>query len=231
MKTIQQERTKYFNHSLLERRSVCQDNTGPYRVYSIEGKAYPSITSVLSIASDKDGIEKWKKSIGEDAAKKITDSAIRRGVKLHTLFENYLLNLKYFSVGQMPDTMALFHQIRPFIDENVDQVLGVELPLYSHKLRVAGTCDLIFKSQGKVYVLDFKTSTHHKKEDFIKNYHLQASSYCCMVEEMYDIDVEGYIILIATETNSFQKFQGTVSNNYSELLAVIDKFYQKSSGK
>lgn len=201
-----------------------QNNDGPFRVYSTGRNTYPSITSVLSIASDKEGIEKWKQSIGEEAARKITQASINRGVRLHTLFENYLLNYSFFDVGQMPSTMALFHQVRPFIDENVEKVLGVELPLYSDMLEVAGTCDLVYRQGDSVIVLDFKTSTYHKKEDYVKNYHLQAASYCIMVEELYNIPVERYIILIATETNTFQLFEGKASDRIVELKQAIKKF-------
>ena len=56
-----------------------------------EGNKYPSITSVLS-DRNKDGIVKWRQSVGSDVANQIMRSAASRGTALHTLVENYLNN-------------------------------------------------------------------------------------------------------------------------------------------
>ena len=56
-----------------------------------EGNKYPSITTVLS-DRNKDGIVKWRQSVGNDVANQIMRSAASRGTALHTLVENYLNN-------------------------------------------------------------------------------------------------------------------------------------------
>ena len=38
------------------------------RFYTIDGKNYPSITTVLGVQK-KEGLERWRKSVGEEAAK------------------------------------------------------------------------------------------------------------------------------------------------------------------
>ena len=62
-----------------------------FRFYEIDGKAYPSITTVLSIRS-KEGLQKWRDSIGEKVANWEMNRAARRGKATHTLVEQYIKN-------------------------------------------------------------------------------------------------------------------------------------------
>ena len=50
-----------------------------FRYYSVDGKSYPFVTSVLSILS-KDGIRAWRDSIGHDVADFETRRAATRGI-------------------------------------------------------------------------------------------------------------------------------------------------------
>ena len=56
-----------------------------------EGKKYPSITTVLS-GRNKEGIVRWRESVGNDVANQIMISAAKRGSAVHQLVEDYLNN-------------------------------------------------------------------------------------------------------------------------------------------
>ena len=56
-----------------------------------EGKKYPSITTVLS-GRNKEGIVRWRESVGNDVANQIMRSAAKRGTAVHQLVEDYLNN-------------------------------------------------------------------------------------------------------------------------------------------
>ena len=60
-----------------------------HRFYEIDGKNYPSITTVLNIRK-KDGLAEWRKNVGEGAANWEMARAARRGKATHTLIEQYL---------------------------------------------------------------------------------------------------------------------------------------------
>jgi hypothetical protein len=62
-----------------------------FRFYDIDGKAYPSVTTVLGIRS-KEGLQKWRDSIGEKVANWEMNRAARRGKATHLLVEQYLKN-------------------------------------------------------------------------------------------------------------------------------------------
>ena len=63
-----------------------------YEVTSEDGNVigvFPSITTVLGETSDKSGLEKWKKRVGEAEAKRIGELSMNRGTVMHRLVELY----------------------------------------------------------------------------------------------------------------------------------------------
>ena len=136
--------------------------------YTPSGKAYPSVTTVLG-SMNKDAIDAWRKRVGEEEANKISGKASRRGEALHLACEKYLLNemsdLKIRNM--MPNIKELFFQLRPELDKNIGTIYAVEQPLYSDKLKIAGRVDCIAKWDGKISIIDFKTSS---KEYFSFNF-------------------------------------------------------------
>ena len=56
-----------------------------------DGSAYPSITTILSL-QDKPGLKKWRESVGEKEAKRISQESMRIGTAVHQMCEFYLCN-------------------------------------------------------------------------------------------------------------------------------------------
>ena len=56
-----------------------------------DGKAYPSITTVLSILTRK-AIMEWRKRVGEEEANKISRQAAGRGTDVHAIIEKAVQN-------------------------------------------------------------------------------------------------------------------------------------------
>lgn len=83
----------------------------------------------------------------------------------------------------MPVNIATFAQIRPILDEHVTKIYGLEVPLYSDKLRVAGRVDCLAEWDGELAIIDFKTSKREKKREDIGGYFTQASVYSFMTYE------------------------------------------------
>lgn len=161
-----------------------------------DGNLFPSVTTVMSIMG-KDAILAWRKRVGAEEANRISSKAARRGTKMHTVCENYLGNKELGNV--MPDTMALFKQIQPMIDEYVDNVYAIEAPLYSEHLKVGGRVDCVAEFDGKPAIIDFKTSSRVKTEDNIQNYFMQCAAYAVMFEERTGISIPRIAIIMAVE--------------------------------
>lgn len=173
------------------------------------GESYPSVTTVLG-AMDPDkkaGLKRWEDNIGKEEADKITKAAAKRGSLMHNMCENYLLN-KPIPEDDHPFNLnkEMFLSLKPIIDKNVDEVYGVEFPLYSHRLKTAGMCDFFCLWEGKKTILDFKTSGRQKKEEWIQNYFTQETVYAMCLWETYNIKVDQIITLIAVEHDRPQIF-------------------------
>lgn len=165
------------------------------RVYQTEtGKAYPSVTSVTGLHG-KQAFFEWRKRVGEEEANRIAARAAGRGTRVHTLCEDYLLNkdpeISMFDV-------EAFKSLRPELDK-INNIHCLETKLYSDYLEVAGTVDCIAEYNGKMSIIDFKTSKHVKSRDDIHGYFMQTAAYAVMFEERTDIPVSKLVILMAVD--------------------------------
>ena len=153
----------FIHHDISEIKRIT--NTDGSRLYETpEGKRYPSVTTITSLHAAK-GIAEWRKRVGEEEATRISTQAARRGTKVHGMCEEYLRN------GLVePDIFhkELFGSIQPLLDQ-IDNIHCLETPLWSDHLQVAGTVDCIAEFQGKLSVIDFKTSSKPKDRDDIHN--------------------------------------------------------------
>lgn len=201
------------------------------RYFTPEGNAYPSVTTILSDSIDKTYLIEWRKRIGEAEANKITKKSSSRGTKLHSICEKYLLNemneMKIRTL--MPDIKDFFLQLKPFIDENVDNVYGTEQALYSDVLRIAGRTDCIAEWNGKISVIDYKNSIRMKDEDNIQNYFLQCSAYAQMFEHLTKLPVEQIVVAIANEEGKPQIFVKETRNYIDTLNVLIEKYHAKQN--
>ena len=99
--------------------------------------------------------------------------------------------------------------------------------LCSHKWGVAGRVDCIAEFKGKLSVIDFKTSTKEKKEEWVENYFIQTSAYCEMYEEQYGQSIEQIVILIVTEEGATQTFIKNKKDYLPLLEPAIKEFHRK----
>ena len=188
-----------------------------------EGNKYPSITTVLS-DRNKDGIVKWRQSVGNDVANQIMRSAASRGTALHTLVENYLNNEELSKQDVLP--VALFTILKPELD-NINNIVLQEGGLYSDKWGVAGRVDCIAEYEGKLSVIDFKTSSKEKKEEWVENYFIQGAAYCEMYEERFKGKIDQVVILIVTEDGATQTFIKDKKDYLPLLEPAIKEFNEK----
>lgn len=198
------------------------DDSGK-RWYVTGDKRYPSVTTVLSVLSEK-GIAKWKAAIGEEKANKISTQAARAGTALHFVAEEYMNKKDTWSATADPISLQKFKIIKPFIDDNIDEVYGIELEMYSDKYMVAGTSDLICRWNGKNTILDFKTSRKVKTRDQILSYFLQGATYGQMTRELYGWEPEQIVILMVTNEYEPLVFVEPI-NKYTKLADQFYKFY------
>jgi genome maintenance exonuclease 1 len=202
------------------------ETTDSGRVYTTpEGNKYKSITTVLS-HYNKQGIYEWRQAVGEERANEISRKASNRGTKVHKICEDYINNeiseLKMQML--MPDLKELFFKIKSDIDESVGKVYAQEQALYSDKYRIAGRVDLIAEWDGKLSVIDFKTSSKQKDEEYIQNYFMQCTAYALMFAERTGIWIDDIVVVIATEEGPAQIFEKQIHDYRQPLIEYIDKY-------
>ena len=150
------------------------------RYVTLDGNAYPSVTTVLSILNEEK-IAAWRAKVGEEKANQIGTQAANRGTAVHNIIEKYLHGED--TTDFMPHVQQSLQNLKPLIDKHVTKVFATECPLYSDHLKLAGTCDAIVEWDGVPTIVDWKTSRRPKKKTDIPNYFCQLAAYAVMWEE------------------------------------------------
>ena len=193
-----------------------------FRFYDIDGKAYPSITTVLGIQK-KAQLQEWRDKIGENVANWEMGRAARRGKATHLLIEQYIKGLTPSERGVLP--LGLFRLIKPYVDQ-IDNIHCLETIMYSKELTIAGQVDCIAEYNGKLSVIDFKTANKERQESWIENYFMQTTAYAQMYEEIFGKKIEQIVILLAGEDGSVACYKKDRKDYEESLGKAIQDFYK-----
>jgi hypothetical protein len=232
-----------FKHVPVELNEMTAVTTDTGRQYETpEGITLPSITTVLSILS-RDSIAKWRARVGEKEANRVSYRASTRGTAVHEICEQYVNNDpdydKYMAInpdnGEMklttrtPDLIDSFLKIKPILDERLTVVHAQEAPLYSTHLGVAGRVDCVGVFDGKLSIIDYKTSMKPKRLDWIKNYFMQESAYSIMWEERTGMPITQLVTIISVDNHEPQVFIEHRDNWVRPLRDTIAQYKEENS--
>ena len=215
-------RKKIFNHSLVKEINLTTVMIDGKRHYVLpNGRKYKSVTTILDERTDKTALHEWRARVGQEEATKISVQAARRGTSVHAIAERYVLNEEDYLKEEMPSNIDSFKSIQPIIDKSIDNIIGIELPLFSDTIKTAGRSDLIAQFDGTLSIIDFKTSRKPKKEEWIENYFIQATCYSLMFEEIYKIPVPQLAIIIAVDHEDPQIFVKKTRSYYERVNQIF----------
>ena len=196
-----------YNHKTINLPEIKATTTDGVRLYETpEGNKYPSITTVLSVRNKK-GLFEWRKRVGEDVANYVARKAANRGTSVHHMCEDYINNdfdEEKHKKKFLP--YVLFNQLRESVLQKIDNIYAQECGLYSDKYKVAGRVDCIAEYDGKLSIIDFKTSSKERSDDWNESYYIQASAYAEMFEERTGVEINQICILVVTEDGAVQEF-------------------------
>lgn len=209
--------------------------------YQYEGKNVPRVTAILSDMLHEDYLMKWSNNIGLYQHKKynvVLETSSTIGTLTHNAIEDYI---KY---GKEPDFDSIdiiyknsfynaFNSFKKWWDviiKNEYKILMEEVQLVCKYF--GGTLDLLIEINGKTYLVDFKTSNHPSYK-----YTLQLSAYRYMLNQLYNIKVDGCILLMLSKTDiSFDEIFYNFDNkemeeyfNYCEecFLSLVYAYYNR----
>lgn len=191
-----------------------------------EGKKLPSVTTVVG-AQKKQAIMEWRQRVGEEVANKISKHATSRGTNMHTLCEYYLNNEPKPPGVVMPDAKEMFISIKPYLDK-INNIHYQEVGLWSSQLGLAGRVDCIGEYEGKLSVIDFKTSKKIKNRNDILDYFWQCTAYALMYEELVGTPIDDLVIIMAVDNEQPMIFKEKTQDHIEGLVKAID-YYHKNS--
>ena len=215
-----------------------------YEVTSDTGEVigvYPSITTVLGETTDKSGLDKWRKRVGEAEAKRIGELSMNRGTVMHRLIELYKATsgTKEDRLNKLKEIASTDEETQQYSGEEngaiwlasgwdmfmkfyfnssqyfdrIEKVISAEVFLWS-KQGYAGTVDNISKmTDGRTLVIDYKNSRRPKKDIWVQDYFVQGSAYFIAHWERSGQRPDGVEIWISNEEDSIpQTFSLTVDD-------------------
>jgi predicted DNA-binding protein len=202
------------------------ETTSSGRLYRTPSGGLPSVTTVLSILSEE-AIQRWRARVGEEEANKISHRASTRGTAVHSIIENYINNKEDFAEGFMPNILDNFKGVQKVLDERIGTVYGQECALYSEHLGLAGRVDCVAEFDGKLSIIDFKTSKKIKKKEWITNYFVQESCYAIMWEERTGQPITQLVTIIAVDNEEPQVFIEHRDNWTKTLHETINEYRRR----
>ena len=209
-----------------EMKRLMEDNV---RYYKIDGAlSYPSVTSVISFVSRKKFAD-WRARVGEEEANRKTKHATTRGTRLHRVFEEYLMNGDYKSLDEynVPLINLMFNTAKSTLDQRLDNIYQQETNMYSSRLCLAGTVDLICEVDGELAIVDFKTSEKTKPEEWLEDYFVQLSAYWAMFSERTGVVPKKLVVILVAENGDVQIVERRNIMDYLKTLRnYVSQFIQ-----
>lgn len=139
--------------------------------YDIDSIWYPRVTKIVEIKSKPALYRFYGRLESFQAGERIKERSAKEGTMIHEAAENILLGkVSDFPLLIKPSVDAFF----TFLTKTEIEVLPdfVERRLQNDEHRYAGTIDAVAKIDGKLGVLDIKTS-----QEIYRDYNLQTAAY------------------------------------------------------
>ena len=163
--------------------------------YMYNGKNVPRVTEVLSKMISEEKLMSWANSLGfkHQRYKDVLSKAAVFGTKIHHGIECFLKGEKV-----PEDTPSIcfkaFQEWWKIIETTDYEIVGQEQKLVCEWY--GGTYDCLMKINGKLYLIDFKTSNH-----VTYKYYLQLAAYSKVLREKENVNIDGVLIL---QLNKYQ---------------------------
>jgi CRISPR/Cas system-associated exonuclease Cas4 (RecB family) len=210
---------------------TCETKKSGRKYVDPDGNAYPSVTTVLGHLG-KAAIQAWRARVGEAEANRVSRQASTRGTAVHSLLEDYVNNDDSYLTKEFDNSAKeLQHKqnietassVFDVLRENLTEVWGQELALFSKHLHMAGRVDCVGIWKGKPAIIDYKTSRKTKRKEWITSYFLQTAAYAIMFEERTGQPITQLVIVIAGD-EGVQVFEEHRDNWTEELWAAIKEY-------
>jgi genome maintenance exonuclease 1 len=201
-----------------------------HRLYATpDGKRLPSVTTVLDKTKPeekKQALNEWRRRVGVENAQKITTEAANRGTRMHTYLEDYIKQGQLKERGSNPFGWASHAMAQTVIEDglkNVNEIWGVEIPLYFPSL-YAGTTDGCGLHLNEESILDYKQTNKPKREEWIEDYYLQLTAYALAHNEVYGTNIRKGVVLMCVKPPVDDMGNPLARPVYQEFILTPERF-------
>lgn len=190
--------------------------------YKVEGVKVPSVTRVVDGCFPKD-LTHWALSIGQEEYDKVINDALEVGNDTHQWIEDYI---NYGHACEDNDGLwRCNHILKPvkafleWVEKYEPKWVDAERKVYCDKYKYAGTVDAVAKINGRVCVIDFKTS-----KKIYKPYHLQVTAYAQAIKRMDGLRrwPLGIILRLDKETGDFEHKVFEPKHNFNTFKKCLE---------
>lgn len=190
--------------------------------YKVEGVKVPSVTRVVDGCFPKD-LTHWALSIGQEEYDKVINDALEVGNDTHQWIEDYI---NYGHACEDNDGLwRCNHILKPvkafleWVEKYEPKWVDAERKVYCDKYKYAGTVDAVAKINGRVCVIDFKTS-----KKIYKPYHLQVTAYAQAIKRMDGLRrwPLGIILRLDKETGDFEQKVFEPKHNFNTFKKCLE---------
>ena len=121
----------------------------------------------------------------------------------------------------------MFNSAKKQLDSRISNIQLQEETMYSHKICLAGTVDLICDFDGELAVVDFKTAEKTKPEEWLEDYFVQLSAYWAMFSEKTGQAPKKLVVFLVAENGEVQVVERTNIMDYLKTLQdYVSQFVQ-----
>lgn len=215
------------------------DKMGPIHTdsnYTYNGIIVPRVTMILSKCIHSDSLMYWANSLGfkHQSYKKTLEEAANIGSHAHENIDNFLNDASYKAEESLMPQKS-YNAYQSFLKwfSDVNSMATVKVIFHEKTLTCkyfGGTLDGLYEINGKIYLVDYKTSNH-----ITFKYVLQLAAYRYMLRTELGIEIDGCIILqLSKDDVSYNEFVLNFNNanhlNYmndceSAFLSIVFAYY------
>ena len=179
--------------------------------YQYNGVNVPRTTEILSSMLHEDFLTVWANNLGLYQKKKYKEelqNAANKGTYVHDAIENLLknnieLDLNTVVPGYQIEVSCAYGSFKSWWE--IISKRNVKIIMQEQKLVCpwfGGTLDILIEIDGRVYLLDFKTSNHSSYK-----YFLQLAAYRYVLRNYYGIEIYGCgVIKLDKKEIRFEEF-------------------------
>lgn len=197
--------------------------------YFVNGEFFPGVTTILDEASPMPyALRQFMLNNTAEDAESIKNTAGDFGTRMHSVYERLLNGVTIDLLNEYKTTREKKHifSFYEWYNKYKPTELKTEFTVASLKHKIAGTLDLRCKINGKVVIIDFKTSS-----GIYYSHHLQLAAYKELYEEMTGEKVdEVYVLRTGSKHNSNYEFK-QINKPFAEFKNVYDTYLSLHDGK